>query len=313
MKAIRCVRNPYWGINAHLQSYLQADDGGWASFHAAHIIHIAEALNVGLRPLGYRSRAEESLQIQRDISAIARLKADILIREERPRPAASGAGVVAEGAVDLVTLMPDSDLWEERYHSLLITTTKGEPVAWLELLSPSNKGGTSAAYTYRKKRDVLLETGLVFVELDYLHETPPTFETLPVYGADTDAAPYRITVLDPRPEPKRGRGWNRPFGVDEPFPAVTLPLLNGDQIVVDLSTPYRHTFESQFYGDDIDYADYPVHFERYTPSDQARIANRMLSVLSVATRGDDLETGALPVSGLALAAAQAEIAAWRHE
>ena len=60
-------------------------------------------------------------------------------------------------------------------------SASGEPVAWIDLLSPSNKGGSLDARTYRDKRRPLLLNGVVLVELDYLHETPPTFWRLADY------------------------------------------------------------------------------------------------------------------------------------
>ena len=55
--------NPYKGINAHLQSYLQSESGGWASFHARHITHLADNLDSQL-PANYYTLVEKSLQIR---------------------------------------------------------------------------------------------------------------------------------------------------------------------------------------------------------------------------------------------------------
>jgi hypothetical protein len=52
--------NPYRGVNAHLHSLLQATSGGWAQFHAPHIIHLAEWIERHL-PAGYNAFPERSL------------------------------------------------------------------------------------------------------------------------------------------------------------------------------------------------------------------------------------------------------------
>ena len=63
---------------------------------------------------------------------------------------------------------------------------------------------------YFTKRQKLLESGLVFIELDYLHETSPTFWRLSDYGADeVNAHPYRIVLIDPYPDMKQG--WGAPY------------------------------------------------------------------------------------------------------
>lgn len=79
---------------------------------------------------------------------------------------------------------------------------RGNALAWIELLSPSTKGETRSAAMYLANRQMPLRRGLVFVALDFLHETPPTFTRLVDYSRrqrSADAHPYRILVLDWRP------------------------------------------------------------------------------------------------------------------
>jgi hypothetical protein len=58
---IHSKTNLYPGINAHLNSFLQQEGGGWESFHAEHIIDLRRVLAQTL-PRGYYAVAEKSLQ-----------------------------------------------------------------------------------------------------------------------------------------------------------------------------------------------------------------------------------------------------------
>ncbi|MEZ4659636.1 MAG: hypothetical protein R2911_18930 [Caldilineaceae bacterium] len=72
-------------------------------------------------------------------------------------------------------------------------------MAWLELLSPSNKGSTLDAQPIVQTQTALAERS-GFVEIDYLHETPATFEHLADYTRHEDGShAYRIVVLIPAP------------------------------------------------------------------------------------------------------------------
>jgi hypothetical protein len=274
---IRTLTNQYRGINAHLHSQWQAS-GGWDEFHTAYIVYLANALKATLRPLGYTASIEQSLQIRRQGFPISRPESDVTIY--------------------------DPDL--AQYKAVAIHgAEKGTPVAWVELLSPSNKpGGQDAAY-YDKKRLSLLHTGIVFVELDYLHESPPTFEGLPNYRSGpmtAPATPYRIVVIDPRPAFESGKGYIYGVDVDSPLPTVVIPLSGADQVAIDLDSVYQRTFQDSLFGDSVDYAALPVNFTRYRPADQARIVARMVAVLEAHERGERLDSGVpLPTQPMSLA------------
>jgi hypothetical protein len=189
---------------------------------------------------------------------------------------------------------------------------RGEPVAWIELVSPSNKPGSSDFAAYEEKRRLLLRGGVVFVEMDYLHESPPTFEGIAIYSRrrgqppQPGSHPYRITVIDPRPDVWQGQGRSRQFDVDEPIPPITIPLNGDDVLKFDFNPPYQKTFAEMLYGDEVDYRQLPANFEAYSPDDQARIVNRMLAVLEAARDGRDLESGPFPASALPLDEALAQ-------
>lgn len=271
--AIRSVKNQYHGINAHLHSLWQAK-GGWERFHHFHLGHLLTALKAQLRPMGYIADMEVSLQIRRVGDFSTPRRADILVANPFPsRPMASPQSI----ALTVAELIEEELDLEKPYRSIVIyerlpSFQRGEPVVWIELLSPTNKGNSVDALTYRTKRLDTLQSGLVFVEIDYLNETPPTFYTIP-YGN-----PYRIIVLDPRPTLQSGPALVEEFRVDEQIPEVTIPLSGDDALIFDFDTPYQQTFEQGFFGDDVDYSHLPLSFDRYSPSDQLTIVRRMLTI-----------------------------------
>jgi hypothetical protein len=193
---------------------------------------------------------------------------------------------------------------------------RGTPVAWIELLSPSNKPGGQDAERYHDKRLKPLQSGIVFVEVDYLYESLPTLENVPIYRtrgqsqpSQMGSHPYRIAVTDPRPVFIEGKGHITEFDVDDAIPTVEIPLNDCDIFRFDFGAAYAKTFEEALYGDDLDYTQFPRNLDRYSPADQTRIAMRMLAVLEAAHDGADLETGPFSIRTLSLEEAMAELQA----
>ncbi len=263
MQPIQTVKNQYRGINAHLHSYWQGV-AQWNNFHNAYISSLMAALKKQLLPMGYTAFMEDSIQIRRT-------------DEYQRRP-----------------------ISEKPYSAVVIQKHGHQPVAWIELLSPSNKRPGDDALVYLSKREDLLDSGIVLVELDYLHETPPTLPRIPNYSRlrSAPARPYRIVVFEPRPQIDEGWVSINEFEVDEPIPTVTIPLNAGEFLTFDFGQPYQKLYEDMLYGLDpniVDYRQLPVHFDRYSPTDQLRILTRMLTVIAAEKEGVDLEQTPLPL------------------
>ncbi len=313
MKTLHTETNQYRGINAHLHSKLQAESG-WRGFHGVHITDLAKALQVQLRPLGYIARAEQGLQVRRlDDSGTSRV-ADVAIIDQRLANRFPVAVPVAATAGEIVFPLADLVVDEiDEYTGISIRRLEADEdgklptVAWLELLSPGNKPGGGDFDTYNHKRRELLEKGLVFIELDFLHASPTSFESLPSYQPrkrggqrEAEATPYRITVIDPRPTLDEGEGRIRGFYVDDPIPTMTIPLAGSDRISFDFNAPYQRSFTEMYYGNEVNYAELPVAFDLYSLDDQARILSRIVAVLQAAERGENLEQPPQPVECLPL-------------
>ncbi|MEZ4729539.1 MAG: DUF4058 family protein [Caldilineaceae bacterium] len=326
MKAVRSIKNQYIGINAHLHSFWQAE-GGWDEFHAAHIIYLANALKIPLLPMGYTAGVQQSLQIRRANTPDGRPEADVLIYDTDPQrsyeplpPSRSGYGLLV---MPIAELLEAKEQGSKDYHAIGLyqfapgKRDRGEPIVWIELLLPSNKpGGQNAAY-YREKVLKLLRSGIVLIEIDYLHESAPTFPGIPNYrpvengdALPQDAHPYRI-VIDPRPTLMKGIARLYQFDVDEALPVVDIGLQGSAVLAFDFGEPYTRTLEESMFGLDVDYSRLPLNFQRYRKDDQSRIATRMVALLNAVRADVDLETGPFPVKAMPLEAALAEIEAWR--
>jgi hypothetical protein len=298
---VRSVKNQYRGINAHLHSFWQGEHK-WNRFHNVHVAHLMAGLKAQLLPLGYTAETEESLQIRRIGDTPRQPRADIVVRDLDPLRPPQFSSALHAPTLTVEELVGEAD-FERPYYAVAVyeRSPDTQAVAWVELLSPTNKGILEDAQTYLAKRRLLLEQGIVFVELDYLHETPPTFAPLDDYTRrEPHAHPYRIVVLDPRPDFRTGPSFVGEFDADEPIPTVTIPLNAGDRVDFDFNAAYQKTFVEALYGYDMDYAALPLNFERYNEADQTRIARRMLSVLEAAAAGIDLETGPFPIKDIPL-------------
>jgi hypothetical protein len=280
--SLRSSQNEYTGINAHLNSLLQNMKRGWLRFHNTHINHIADALNDAL-PAGYVVDAPASFQIS-SIDATGEINVrlaepDIAIAEPyAPAPGETRNASRATLVVPTALAYDETDTYFSAVAIRAIGATSREAIAWIELLSPSNKPAQPGWLAYREKRQLAVEGGIVVVEIDYLHQTPPVLKSIPSYPGQS-GYPYRVSVTIPRPTFASGvveiYGWQ----VDDPIPKIDIPLLRDDQVVLDLDTIYQITFRSRrSFADEIDYAIEPPRIETYSQADQDQMRARMAAL-----------------------------------
>lgn len=278
-------KNLYPGVNAHLNSYLQAPKSAesWETFHADYITFLRTMLDRILPP-GYYAASEKSLQIgeyeaqQIDPLRKSRTIADILVQRqfEPARTVSTGSGSdLAVVPPAYILPMPETIDDDDKLTSITIFlnktgSPKGHPVTRIEVLSPSNKPGQSHYEQYAIKRVEVLKAGLRLVEVDFLDMYPPIRTALPNYLAhDQGASPYVILVTDPRPTFEQGFTQVYPFGVLSPIPVIAVPLEGKDLVPIDFGAAYNELLESsRLFRLIADYESDPVQFERFTLSDQ---------------------------------------------
>ncbi|MCA0454440.1 MAG: DUF4058 family protein [Chloroflexi bacterium] len=288
--SIHSEHNLYPGVNAHLNSALQSEPGGWQSFHSVHVVDILRGIDERL-PAGYFARSEKTMQISEIIPPIGLRSSggtvpDVTIFRAGNLPSASResspltATAPARSTLIIETLtseeyLPGIAIYQAGEGDLL-----GKPVTRIELLSPANKPRGAHHSHYLAKRTETFQSELRLVEIDYLHETSPLLNAMPSYLLrESGAFPYWVLVSDPRPTLTKGLTYYYEIGVDSPLPIITIPLSGSDTMTLDLGAVYNRTFaSSRFFQMVVDYAQDPVHFERYTPTDQTLIQARMTAI-----------------------------------
>jgi hypothetical protein len=270
----------YPGVNAHLNSFLQAPGNGWESFHVRHIEDIATVLEAQLPP-NYYVLSEKSLQISYSGFNLqpprtVRPNVSFFRREPFATPYVALSVTPPTAVLPLAETLLDDDetLMSLVIYDLALTgSLPGKPITRIEVLSPSNKPPLGDYRHYRQRRQNTLASGVSMIEIDYLHLSPPIITRLPSYpDGDEGAFPYTIAVSTPYPSSNQGEFVVYGVGVDEPLPHVSVPLGASESVSLDFNQVYANTFEARrAFSFVVDYATDPIDFDRYHPNDQARI------------------------------------------
>ncbi|MFN8371949.1 MAG: DUF4058 family protein [Anaerolineae bacterium] len=252
--AVNAVKNEYAGVNAHLQSHMQAQHD-WSGFHLAHMSALVSVIEPRL-PNGCLVDIVLSMQIV----------------ERHPD---TGEPLVVEEAPH------DVRLYHCAVEILRVDYSRPyRPVLRIEALTPNNKRGNGHS-TYVMQRHEALKKGICLVELDYMHETPALVKGVPAYPAPPSDVPYRITETSLSGSKEVSRVM--PFAVDAPIPSKAFDLPGDDKIHIDFAAAYAHAFaDLNAYHYQADYTRVPEHFETYSAADQARI--RAVMARAVAAR-----------------------------
>lgn len=296
--------NQYRGVNAHLHSYLQANVDSWTHFHTSYITLLVFAIGASL-PIGYRVEIERSLQIRenyREIEDQIRRLSPVRAYTKFVLPSSRNAVDPPQIAVIIQPLRDTIINDESLYHTAAVIyrseTNKslGKPVIQFELLSPANKDG-DGYWQYVDKRRTTLKSGLTLVEIDYLHETVSPIRGIPCYiYKQPTSRPYSVTINHPQPSFEKGISTTYLFHVDDPIPALSVPLEGNDRIQVDFGIVYSQVY-SKLHTDGyrVDYEQLPLRFETYMEIDQERIRRRMDAVSVAHRQGVDLDAAPVPL------------------
>ena len=330
--------NQYEGINPHLNDYLQDQGDEWTEFHMRHIVYLQNALNKDLLKKGYVAKIMPGLQIRRGDDYPRQKEPDVLILDKDPHrqpPGGTGMTSVPDTATAEMTIPEAMGMTDEEYfgalaiYQLETRSRPGEkPVAWVELLSPSNKplahrvGRKQESLDtdwqkYHEKRLTTLGAGIALVEIDYLNHTLPLpgltpYHPIPKGRAsklhpdenDPDALsphPYYIAVSNPNeitPDTPHGTTTITGFDVGMSMPEIVIPLAHGDTQPISFQGAYDETVGSPPIAEEIDYGRKPSHFAEYRPNDQDQIATRMKTILKAEreNRLTDDQTQPLPLA-----------------
>lgn len=232
---------PFPGMDPYLER-----SGLWPDVHNGLIAALRDYLAPRLRPRYFVSIEERTYTVAPD-DLVFSGRADVAVVERKPINSDDALEADADGAVIVEVPLLD----EVRETFLEIRSTANERVVTvLEILSPANKRAGSGREQYVEKRLGIFGTRTHLVEIDLLRAGEP----MPVlgWGGQSD---YRILVSrgDRRP-----RAQLLPFGVRQPMPNFTLPLLRGDdEPKVELGALLHALYDRAGYDLRIDYRTEP--------------------------------------------------------
>ena len=283
--------NQYIGVNAHANGWLQ-DAHEWRGFHIRHIVDLTDAINDAL-PEGYIAVPETSLQIELTIP-----DDELPFDPQRPRPDNTIFDLMRHaelntpsGLAAVGTLVPTVDtlsILDSELSAVMVYRTEdhprfGRPVAWIELLSPTNKPPYSGALT----------SGIPLVEIDYLNQQRSVNAAISLYPVENGSQPYSITIHDPRPTLYDGTSDVILFGVDNSIPTIRIPLASGavtGQIAIGAAYDVSYRQSVQLHRQ-VDYAQPPIDLAKYSERDQGRIRQRLAVVQAKHAQGVPLTDG----------------------
>jgi hypothetical protein len=218
----------------------------WPDVHLGMIAAIRAELAPRLSPR-YTVSVEERTYIAASSPDSFIGRADVLVASNRGpaavRPGSNGGVMVRE---PVAIYVPAPDVVTERYLEVR-NVQYGYVVTVIELLSPSNKRpGSEGFREYQTKRETLLSTRTSLVEIDLLRAGQR-----PAIHGEAPESDYRIVVV---------RGWERPkallypFDVQDPIPAIPIPLERSDEEpLLDLNTLLHRLYDQAVYNLRIDY------------------------------------------------------------
>lgn len=245
--------SPFPGMDPYLEGR------EWMSFHVQYCTELARLLAPKLRPRYVALPMRRTVVDTPDDLAISTkpdsMYPDVSVLERSPVPlSVSSAGItVLEPTHQLATIMPE----EVPQYSVEIRDVEDRQlVTLIELLSPANKRGEGYE-EYVEKRTRILRSRTHLLEIDLLRNgnRVPMQEALP-------DSPYFVFL---------GRRKHRPMidiwavGLDQPLPAIPIPLLPEDEdVALDLQAAFTSVYDSLGYDLILDYsrpADIPLKGE----------------------------------------------------
>lgn len=280
------LKNPYQGVNAHLNSLLQTagtdeQPSLWPGFHAAYIINLVQEINRQL-PANYMAIGEHSLQSRAESDegsvSISRPQPDVTLFQQSSGPALAEKvdikpswQIAIDEAID-----PEDRMTAVVVRKLTGQSTIGIPVLRIELLSPSNKVGGRHYSAYRSRRNEAIESNVPLVEIDFLHETISPIVGLPRYPEAKKSYPYYIAIHDNRPTWQEGITSVYGFSVGQAIPQLLLPLDGDNNFLFNFDPVYQQSFELGRWGQIINMSEEPARFETYRADDHQVIEKLLL-------------------------------------
>jgi hypothetical protein len=234
---------PFPGMNPWLENPQL-----WRGVHQRLITAIGDELAARLEPR-YFVDVETHTYVARlpDAPIMMRYPDVAVLNLGGPALAVAPTGATA---TPLIVDLPPRETIEEPYLEIRLVPD-GEVVTVLELLSHTNKRSGAERKSYLEKRELFLNAGIHFVEIDLLR----TWEPMP-YTEKAANYHYRVFIhRDDQPQ----KAYLYCFNVLNAIPVFPLPLLPDDQEpLIDLGALLQAVYDRARYKLVIDYAKPPT-------------------------------------------------------
>ncbi len=234
--------SPFPGVDPYLEN-----PELWPDVHNGLIAALRDELSPRLRPSYYVALEERTyLEEPGELVLVGRPDLTVIDRDRL------GAGRASKESLTPTLVEVELPVGAQVRETFLEvrTTTEGDIVTVVELLSPGNKRAGTGRRIYLDKRELVLSTHSL-VELDLLRAGEP----MPTVGPRVRSN-YSILV---------SRGYRRPkadlipFGVRDPIPPFPLPLRRGEnELTVELGKVLHALYDRASYDLRIDYEKEPV-------------------------------------------------------
>jgi hypothetical protein len=218
----------------------------WTTVHSQLAAEIARQLAPQIAPR-YVARTERRFVVaapddleEAEISVYTDV--DVTAAKASVRAKGSAAGALREAPLVMATIMGEK---APHYWVEIRDAKRRTLVTAIELLSPFNKHG-QGRLEYLQKRDALLASPAHLIEIDLLRKG----RRLPMRRKLPDAE-YFVFLSRAGQRPITGI-W--PVRLQDPLPAVPVPLLKGDpDAVLDLQKALQNIYDTLRYDLEIDY------------------------------------------------------------
>ncbi|MHB8628882.1 MAG: DUF4058 family protein [Aggregatilineales bacterium] len=312
MTPIIAAQNPYPGPNPHALSWW-LNARLWEVFHQRFIGFLSDEINAKLPP-GYFAYPDKGIQLEEKHPKTGKTirshprQPDSAVFKTPGSPSGSSSSTNRQAPSLTLSPMEVLDLTDPSDASASIGLYKarsdeniGDLVAWVEVLSPTNKlpedPNDKSIYArtgyeaYRKKREQILGSGLPLAEIDLIHQQPPVTPRLGIYPEDNGTSPYSIIVIDPRPSLEKGLATIYQFGVGSAFPLFDIPLDDAQRASgIDLLAPFNESY-ARLPTDRIDYDQFPLRSETYGRAEQEQIAAQIGAMRQLSQAGYTFKHG----------------------
>ncbi len=224
-----------------IHDWTRVDAGLFHHFHQDWTIELARSLNIGRLPPGFIALVEQQTGGPiPDVLTLSREPRDTASREP-----AGGLAVATAPPQARFVIQGEEDTYARRANRIRIQHRHGEVVAVIEIVSPGNKGSSSALRAFVRKTSNLIWEGIHLLIVDLL--PPSVRDPQGIHKAIWDEiverpfelpADKQLTVAAYRAAPIK-TAYVEPVAVGDDLPALPIFLTEDEYVLAPLEETYQ--------------------------------------------------------------------------